>query len=77
MIKLKFIISTIVLFLGMNAGLWAQQDSTAVNDTVGGKKFFNALDYSMQKRYRPENNPACCTQYFAINVNKCNKNYNL
>lgn len=55
MMRLKFIISTAVLCLGMNAGLWAQQDSTAVNDTVGGKKFFNALDYSMQKRYRPEN----------------------
>ena len=55
MMKLKFIISLVVLCLGVNAGLWAQQDSTAVNDTVGGKKFFNALDYSMQKRYRPKN----------------------
>lgn len=55
MMKLKFIISLVVLCLGVNAGLWAQQDSTAVNDTVDGKKFFNALDYSMQKRYRPKN----------------------
>ena len=55
MMKLKFIISLVVLCLGVNAGLWAQQDSTAVNDTVGGRKFFNALDYSMQKRYRPKN----------------------
>ena len=55
MMRLRFIISLAVLCLVMNTGLWAQQDSTAVNDTVGGKKFFNALDYSMQKRYRPKN----------------------
>ena len=47
----------IVVFLACfySLDVMAQKDVQTVNDTVEGKKFFNALDYSMQKRFRNKN----------------------
>ena len=55
MMNLKYIYVLIVLACVSCLDVMAQKDNTAVNDTVEGKKFFNALDYSMQKRYRNKN----------------------
>ncbi len=52
--KLKTGISLALISLFINVSLWAQQNPAELKDTVAGKKFFNALDYSMQKRYRPQ-----------------------
>lgn len=55
MMNLKYIYVLIVLACVSCLDVMAQKDGTAVNDTVQEKKFFNALDYSMQKRYRNKN----------------------
>ena len=52
-LKKIYIIVFLLYFYGLD--VMAQKDSTAVNDTVQEKKFFNALDYSMQKRFRNKN----------------------
>ena len=52
---MKFISALMLMACGCGLELHAQQDTIVVKDSLEKKKFFNALDYSMQKRYRPKN----------------------